>query len=160
MVDIMSEKLYRLLYPMRVVLIGCGNKEKPNAMAAAWCFPLSAQPVLFGVAVAKKRYSYGLIRENKEFTINLPGKGMEEITMYCGTESGREVNKFGRNDLSEEYGKLSAPMVKECYVSLECKLVEEIETGDHVTLVGEVVNVVKRREEKGLYYKNNEFIGL
>ena len=84
------KKLYKLLYPLRVVLIGSGNKEKPNVMSAAWCFPLSMDPPLFGISIAGSRYSYELIKENKEFTINIPGEGLENAITICGSETGRE----------------------------------------------------------------------
>ncbi len=152
------EKLYRFLYPMKAVLV-TSKGEKENIMTAAWCFPLSNQPPMFGVSVAKKRYSYETIREGKAFGINLADKGMEAMLVGAGRNSGRDMDKFAEFGIGKEYGKLGIPLVKESPASIECKLVQEMETGDHVLFVGEAVNVVKRREAKCLYQKQGlEFI--
>lgn len=153
------EKPYRLLYPMRVVLITSRRGEKENVMAAAWCFPLSAEPPLFGVSVTKGRHSYGMIKEGKAFGINLVGKEMEKEALGAGRISGRERDKFAELGIRKEYGKLGIPLLKDSYASIECRLVKEVELGDHVLFVGEAVNVVWRKEGKGLYHAGgDEFI--
>lgn len=146
---------------MRIVLVGSGNKEKPNIMAAAWCCPLSFDPPIFGVSIAKGRFSYELISKNKEFTINVPSEELKDVVKTCGTVSGRELNKFSKTGLTPEFGQLGAPMINECHASLECKVIEEKEVGDHIFFVGEVVNTIKRNEEsKGIYQKGSELIGF
>jgi flavin reductase (DIM6/NTAB) family NADH-FMN oxidoreductase RutF len=154
------EKPYRLLYPMKTVLI-TSKGEKENVMAASWCFPLSNQPPMFGVSVTEKRYSYETIREGKAFGINLADKGMESMVVGAGRSSGREMDKFAEFGIEKEYGELGIPLVKQSPASIECRLVQEIKTGDHVLFVGEAVNVVKRREAKCLYQKAGlEFIEI
>ena len=152
------EKLYLLLYPMKAVLVTSkGGKE--NIMTAAWCFPLSNQPPMFGVSVAKNRHSYETIREGKAFGINLADKGMEGMLVGAGRNSGRDMDKFAEFGMEKEYGKLGVPLVKQSPASIECRLVKEIETGDHVLFVGEAVNVIRRKEAKSLYQKQGlEFI--
>lgn len=150
------EKLYRLLYPMRVVLITSKYGEKENLMAAAWCFPISMDPPLFGVSVSRKRYSHELISKGKAFGINIIGKDMEKEALLAGGTSGKGKDKFAEFCIGKEYGKLGIPLLKDAPASIECKLVKEIELGDHVLFVGEAVNVVKRRESKGLYHMGED----
>lgn len=150
------EKIYRLLYPMRVVLITSKYKEKENVMAAAWCFPLSMDPPLFGVSVSRKRYSHELISKGKAFAINLIGKEMEKDALGAGSESGRDRDKFAELGIAKEYGKLGIPLLKDAYASIECRLVKEMDLGDHVLFVGEAVNVTKRSERKGLYHAGED----
>ncbi|HNT61146.1 MAG TPA: flavin reductase family protein, partial [Candidatus Bilamarchaeaceae archaeon] len=118
------EKPYQVLYPMRVVLITSKSGGKENVMAAAWCFPLSAEPPLFGVSVAKKRFSYGLIREGKAFGINIVGKEMEKGALGAGRGSGRGKDKFTELGMGKEYGKLGIPLLKDSQASIECRLVQ------------------------------------
>jgi len=120
------EKPYQVLYPMRVVLITSKSGGKENVMAAAWCFPLSAEPPLFGVSVAKKRFSYGLIREGKAFGINIVGKEMEKGALGAGRGSGRGKDKFTELGMGKEYGKLGIPLLKDSQASIECRLVPGI----------------------------------
>lgn len=155
------ENPYRLLYPMRVVLITSKYGDTENVMAAAWCFPISMEPPLFGVSISRKRYSYELISKGKAFGINLVDEGMEKEALGAGRNSGRERDKFAELGIAKEYGKLGIPLLKDSPASIECRLVKEMELGDHVLFVGEAVNVVKRREAKGLYHAGgNEFIGV
>lgn len=150
------ELLYRLLYPMRVVLITSKYGKKENVMTAAWCFPISMDPPLFGVSVSRKRFSHELISKGKAFGINLVDRQLAEAAMDAGSTSGKETDKFSELGIEKEYGKLEIPLLKASPVSIECKLTKEIELGDHVLFVGEAVNVIKRREAKGLYHKGGE----
>ena len=145
------EKLYRLLYPMKVVLITAKHEDKESIMPAAWCFPISADPPMFGVSVAKKRFTYSLVKGSEKFAINIPVPEMKEGIVKCGTTSGRDTDKFAETGWKKEEGKLGIPLVGECSASIECILDREIEIGDHFVLVGKVENVVKRKEAKGIY---------
>lgn len=150
------EKPYRVLYPVRVVLITSRYGKKENVMTAAWCFPISMDPPLFGVSVSRKRFSHGLISKGKAFGINLVDRGLAGAAMDAGSASGKEKDKFSEFSIEKEYGKLGIPLIKSSPLSVECRLTNEIELGDHVLFVGEAVNVIKRREAKGLYHKGGE----
>lgn len=148
------EKIYRALYPMRIVLITSRRGEEDNIMAAAWCFPLSRDPPLFGVSLTDSRHSYSMVKEGGCFGINLVAPDMEDAALLCGTESGLEVDKFAESGLTKEEGeKIDCALVGESPVSIECRLAEVVKTGDHYLVVGEAVNVKKRRDAKGLYQK-------
>lgn len=149
------EKLYKLIYPMRVCLITSRHGGNDNVMAASWVFPLSMDPPLFGVSVSTKRFSYELISNGKAFGINLPTTEMEKAVAICGSESGRAVDKFAKAGLEKEEGG-HVPLIKQCSASIECELVNEFRTGDHVLFVGKAVRIVKRFEAKGLYQAREE----
>ncbi|MFH0884479.1 MAG: flavin reductase family protein [Candidatus Micrarchaeota archaeon] len=153
------ERLYRMLYPMRVCLITSRSGVKDNVMSASWVFPLSMDPPLFGVSVSKKRHSHALIRDGKAFAINIPSEKMQDIVTLCGTRSGKDCDKFAEAKLVKEEG-LRVPLVKDCLASIECELVQEIETGDHVVFVGKAVKIVKRKDGKGLYQSADGFVSV
>ncbi|MBD3210775.1 flavin reductase family protein [Candidatus Micrarchaeota archaeon] len=144
------EKIHRLLYPMRVCLITSRLGDKENIMAASWTFPLSMDPPLFGVSVAEKRYSHDLIKKGNGFGINLPNPRLEEAVVICGTKSGRDTDKFAEAGFSRDEGK-RVPLIKECPVSIECELVDEIKTGNHTLFVGRAIDVRNRFQDRGLY---------
>lgn len=143
---------YKLLYPMRISLITARKGKNDNIMTAAWCFPLSIDPPLFGVSISPKRHTYSLLQGAKSFAINLTEPGMADAVLACGRNSGRDMDKFAKSGLTrEEAKKINCPLVKESPLSIECELVKSIETGDHTIFVGKAVNIVKRKEAKGLY---------
>ncbi|MFB0505024.1 MAG: flavin reductase family protein [Candidatus Bathyarchaeia archaeon] len=108
--------------------IGCllvsGNIEKANVMTIGWGLAgrFWGRP-FFLVAVRPSRYTHRFIEETKDFTVNVPRKGMEEIVSYCGSVSGREHNKFEEKRLTLTPGrKVSAPSIPECVIHYECKV--------------------------------------
>lgn len=145
------EKPYRLLYPMGVVLVSSSYKGKDNVMTACWCFPLSFDPILFGVSIGKERFSFGLVEKSREFVINVPGEGMLKAALICGENSGRDEDKFALAELTKEGSeKVKAPSIAESLTSIECKVTNSIEAGDHVLFIGEPVNIKERKKGKRL----------
>jgi flavin reductase (DIM6/NTAB) family NADH-FMN oxidoreductase RutF len=140
---------------MRVVLISTEYKGKANIMAAAWCFPLSADPPLFGVAISKKRHTYEMIKKAGSFSINTVAEDMKQGMFICGTKSGKDIDKFKETGWTKENGK-TALSIKEAPLSIECKLENEFETGDHIVFVGKVMNVIKRRQVKTIYHRGGD----
>lgn len=149
------EKLYHLLYPMRVLLISSSHKGKDNIMAAAWCFPLSFDPPMFGVAISKKRFSYSLIHDSKAYAINTVAAEMKDGMKICGSKTGKDMDKFAVAGWKKEKGKKTV-LIADAPVSIECEVVDEYTAGDHIIFVGKAINVVKRSEVKGLYHRGGE----
>lgn len=127
-----------LLYPMPAVLVGADVNKKPNFMTAAWCGIASYKPPAVSVAIRKDRYTLEGIRENKTFSLNVPSSDMVKKTDFCGIYSGKNEDKSGIFETF--YGMLkTAPLVRECPVNLECKLIDELDLGSHILVVGEIV---------------------
>jgi flavin reductase (DIM6/NTAB) family NADH-FMN oxidoreductase RutF len=100
----------------------------------------SGKPTLVGVGIAPSRHSYELIRQSGEYVVNAADNNLMEAVRICGEKSGREVDKFKLAKLTPEKGiKVNAPLIKESPVSIECKVVKEVEVGDHVWFIGEVL---------------------
>lgn len=122
-----------------VVLCSVGG-EKDNIITLALCHVFSFKPPLVGIGVAPKRFSYGLLKKSKDFAVNIPTRDQLEAVKVCGSKSGRRVDKFQASSLTKEKAsRISSPLIAECPVSLECSKVQEVETGDHVWFIGEVV---------------------
>jgi len=87
------------------------------------------------------------IKENQTFSVCLPSEDMVEVTDYCGIVSGKKNDKSGIFDLF--YGELkTAPMIEDCPLNMECKLVEIVESGLNEIFIGEIVGTYT--EEKFL----------
>ena len=67
-----KEKNFNLygLYPTIPCIVLVKLSDKINGISIAWHTLLSASPPLYGICVSPKRYSYEMIKEAKEFTIN------------------------------------------------------------------------------------------
>lgn len=140
--DVPSARAYRLIYPRPVILVSCIDPEtkKSNIITVAWATPLSINPLLVGILVVPKRYSHELISRAKEFVINIPTMEILDKAIKCGKVSGRMHDKFKELGLTPTPGKvISTPVIEECVAHIECKLVNQITTGDHTLFVGEAV---------------------
>ncbi len=132
-----------MVYPLPAVLVSCGSSEDDyNMMTASWTGTICSDPAMCYVSIRKERHSYDIIKKNMEFVINLTTEDLAYATDWCGVKSGREVNKFKEMKLTPVKGeKISAPIIAESPVNIECKVTQIIPLGTHDMFMAEVVNV-------------------
>ncbi len=130
---------YFYSYPF--VLVTCADEEgKPNIIAIAAVSSCSQRPPTIGIAVHLERYSHGLIAARGEFGVNVPRAADLEKADLCGCVSGRERDKFEAAGFTAIPGEaISVPLIAECPVNLECRLVHTAHLGSHDWFIGEVV---------------------
>ena len=126
-----------IIYPIPIILAGANVTGKPNYETLGDCGLMGISPPLVFISSGKDHYTNIGILENNTYSINFPTTDMLAITDYCGIVSGREVDK---SQLFETfYGELeTAPMIAECPVNLECKVVKEFSIQHRQVFVGEV----------------------
>ncbi|MDO4766479.1 MAG: flavin reductase family protein [Eubacteriales bacterium] len=136
-------KAGNMLYPVPAVMVACQRAgEKPNIITIAWAGTVCSNPPMLSISIRPERYSYDIIKETGEFTVNLVTPDLTEATDYCGVRSGRQVDKFRQMKLTAIASqKILAPGIQESPVILECKLRQIVELGSHDMFVAEVVNV-------------------
>jgi flavin reductase (DIM6/NTAB) family NADH-FMN oxidoreductase RutF len=127
-----------LLYPMPAVLVGAKVDEKSNFMTAAWCGIAAYRPPALSVALRKERYTLKGIKEHGTFSINVPSADMAKKVDFCGIYSGKKKDK---SQIFETFhGVLqTAPLIEECPVNLECKVIHSLDLGSHTLVVVEIV---------------------
>ena len=142
-------------YPLPAVMVSCGTIEKSNIITVAWTGILNTNPAMVYISVRPTRYSYNLIKESKEFVINLTNRQLAYATDWCGVRSGEKYDKFKEMKLHKEKAKfVSAPLIKESPVSIECKVKDIIKFGSHDMFVAEVLSIdadEKYIDEKGAF---------
>ena len=143
------------LYPLPSVMVSCGTMEKSNILTVAWTGIINTNPAMVYISVRPTRYSYNIIKESKEFVINLTTKRLARATDWCGVKTGAKVDKFKEMHLTKEKAKfVKCPMIKESPVSVECKVKEIKELGSHHMFIAEVmaINADKQYiDEKGAF---------
>lgn len=144
-----------------VVLASVEHKGIRNIITLGMIHVFSFKPPLLGIGIAPSRYSYRLIKESGEFVVGIPGKEIIEAVKYCGTRSGRDVDKFKETKLTPFEGKsVKAPLIRECPVNFECTVVKDLDAGDHTWFIGEVKEVhidENYNKEKSLIYWDMEY---
>jgi len=132
----------RPVYPSPAALItSVGADGRPNIVTLGECFNVSIRrPVIVGIAIRTATYSHGLIRARGEFTVNLPTADLLEKVDGIGMVSGRDCEKFERFGFTPlPADEVAPPLIAECPVNLECRVLSEQEVGDHNLFLGEVL---------------------
>lgn len=166
-----------LLGPIPAVMVSCGDMENSNIITVAWCGITNTIPPKTYVSIRPSRYSYNIIKEKKEFVINLTPSALAKKADWCGIYTGKRVDKFKECGFTKEKAsKVGAPLISECPISIECKVTDIIPLGSHDMFLADIVavNVEKSLLEgdklcinrahlcafaHGEYYKLGERIG-
>lgn len=139
--------------PLPPALVSCGSCDKPNVLTVAWTGVLCTRPPVTYISLRPERFSYGLIKESGEFVINLPPAPIVRAVDTCGVKSGRDTDKFALTGLTPVQAfSVSAPMIAECPVSIECRVREIVPLGSHDMFIADIVGVAAAKElldEKG-----------
>ena len=142
-------------YPLPAVMVSCGTMEKSNIITVAWTGILNTNPAMVYISIRPIRHSYNLIKESREFVINLTNKQLAYATDWCGVRSGEKFDKFKEMKLHKEKAHfVKAPLIKESPVSIECKVKDIIKLGSHDMFVAEVLSIdadEKYIDEKGAF---------
>jgi flavin reductase (DIM6/NTAB) family NADH-FMN oxidoreductase RutF len=125
------------LSPVAAVLVGANVGGRPNYLPMAWVGIVDYCSV--SLAMAKAHHTHAGVRENRTFSVNLPSLDLIADVDYCGSVSGRQVDKAGL--FESFYGELgTAPMIRQCPVNMECRLTRILDLFPaHDIFVGEIV---------------------
>lgn len=134
--------IYHLLHPKMAFFLTSINKNgKPNVMACAWATPVSEEPPIVIVCVSKESYTSELIKQTKEFVINIPIKKLLKALWICGKTSGRDTDKFKKAGLKYHRGKkVKSPVIEGCAGHIECKLWKTVDAGECYAFFGNVLS--------------------
>ena len=131
-----------LLAPVPPALVSCGTVENPNVLTVAWTGIINTKPPMTYISVRPERFSYPIIKSSREFVINLAASSMCRQTDFCGVKSGRDTDKFQKCGFhAVKAVKVSAPLIEECPVSLECRVTDIKPLGSHDMFIAEIVGV-------------------
>jgi flavin reductase (DIM6/NTAB) family NADH-FMN oxidoreductase RutF len=139
----------RISNPNQIVLVTSRYKDKDNVMAVTWWTKVSFEPNLYLICIDKRRYSHKLIDKGKSFVINFMPFELKEKILFCGKNSGRDIDKFKEAGLEKsEAEKINCPVIKECLSYVECKVIKKISAGDHTIFLGKVLNAKFKKKGK------------
>ena len=141
----MSKRVWKpgtFIYPIPAVLVTSGDMNNSNILTVAWTGVINTNPATVYISVRPERYSYNLIKQNKEFAINLTTEKLAYATDWCGVRSGSKYDKFKEMNLTKEKANfIKVPLIKESPVSIECKVIKEQNFGSHTMFTAEVLSI-------------------
>lgn len=104
------------------MLITAGSTKSFNTMTAAWggIGFLWKKPVVF-CFIRPTRYTYGFTEKNEYFTLSFFQEEHRDILNYCGTKSGRDVDKVKETGLLPRETSSGNIYFEQARLVLECK---------------------------------------
>lgn len=109
------------------LLVATSEDGRPNAMTIGWgtIGSVWARPV-FVVLVRPSRYTYSLMEQSADFTVNVLPTEMAEALAFCGEASGRRHDKFAERGLvAVASRKVKAPVIEQAVIQYECRTIQK-----------------------------------
>jgi flavin reductase (DIM6/NTAB) family NADH-FMN oxidoreductase RutF len=107
------------------LILVTGDKGNPMTIGWATFGVVWGKPIL-NVLVRPSRYSYDLIEDNGDFTVNVLGENISEVMTICGTRSGRDTNKIAECNLHlKKSAGVTVPFLDEAEIHFECRTVHK-----------------------------------
>lgn len=133
------------------------NNEQLTAFTASFLSQNSFEPPLISVSIKKGRGSYDLINEAGAFVVNIMSKDMMKAVGFFARPRAEGESELG--DYSYEEKTLGIPVLTDSLAYLECKVYSAMEAGDHIILLGEVLNgeLLKPDAESAVHIRKNGF---
>ena len=96
-----------------------------NTMTIGWAtFGVVWRKPMMMVAVRSSRHTFGIIEAAKDFTVTIPSGDMQKEIAYCGSKSGRNVDKFKMCNLeTDDSRQVASPIIKTAGRHYECKII-------------------------------------
>lgn len=131
------------IYPLPAVIVTCGDQPSNwNMLTVAWTGTICSDPAMCYISVRPERFSYPLLVNNMEFTINLTTTSMASVTDWIGVRSGRDYDKWKETGLHPIPGeKVASPTLEESPLSIECRVKNIMRLGTHDMFIADVLNV-------------------
>ena len=132
-----------MLYPLPAVLVSVADaKGNDNLVTVAWTGTVCTNPPMVYISLRPSRYSWQMVKETGEFVINLTTERLARATDWCGVKSGRDVDKWKETGLTRGTpSAVSAPVVEESPVNIECRVTQVLELGSHHMFLADVAAV-------------------
>lgn len=124
--DFPVSDIRRFLEPGPIILVSSFYKGERNIMTMGWHTVLEFSPSLVGCMLWSGNHSHEMVRRSRECVINVPEVHLAPVVAKIGNCSGASVDKFEKFKLTAVEGdEVRAPLIAECYASLECRIVDD-----------------------------------
>lgn len=142
-------QVYRLLEPGPVVLVTSVRGGRANVMTMSWHMMLDFEPPTVACVISNRDFTFDILRETRECVINIPTVELAKKVVACGNTSGRVLDKFKKFHLTPlPASRVAAPLISECYASLECKVIDESMVHKYCLFILEVMKAWIDRSKK------------
>ncbi|RMF24078.1 MAG: flavin reductase [Cyanobacteria bacterium J083] len=135
--------------PHGIYICGVKDGEEMNGFTVSWVMQSSFKPPLIVNCVNKTSVSHAMIKNSGVFALSFLAEGQKDIAAQFFKPKRVVGNKFA--DIDSYLGEATGcPIVKDSLGYVECRVVEQVDPGDHTIYVGEVIAAGVHRQGKPL----------
>jgi len=136
------------LSPVFIVIKDDTKTSGVNVITVSYISVLSENPPIIGIAIRPKRYSSKLLFSEMEFTLNIPTIKQLADLDYCGSVSGRIIDKINQRKITlSPAEQIKTPIIKDCPINLECQVIRTLGPDDfdssHYFFIAKVVHATR-----------------
>jgi flavin reductase (DIM6/NTAB) family NADH-FMN oxidoreductase RutF len=141
-----AKKTALRMIPYGIYVMTAENDGEVAAATVNWVTQTAFSPPLVVVGVKTDSGAYCISKAAGHFALNMLGKGQQGLAFSFFKPATRDGNTVSGEPF--HVGATGAPILDNAIASVECKIVQIVEQGDHHIFVGEVVdaNVAKQPE--------------
>ena len=158
-----GEKGFSEFYPGSIAMISAVDSEGRADICTVGVWTLvNGKPPMYGIPLCNKdidrrffkRYTLTCIEQTKEFVINIPDLNLKKAWGKCASVTMRKdpsMDKFQLSGISRGLPEsVKVPLITECPINIECKVVESISFPCHDWVVGEAVAIHRVFKDKDI----------
>ena len=142
-------------FPHGVVVLTVDSEGERLGLTVASLVSLSIEPPLVGVAVSRQAAMHELLRRAGGFALSLLAEGQDQLARHFA----RGVPPIAMWEGIEIHGD-GAPLLDGALGWIECRLADEVATGDHTLFVGEVLSAEPGTNAAPLVHVGQEYRSL
>src|SRR5574344_66380 len=146
------KKAFTLIEPGPVIMLTTYDGFKRNIMTLSWSMVMDFTPQ-FAILTGPWNYSYKALVQTKECVIAVPAVDLSKKTVQIGSCSGNDTDKFKKIKLTPlEAENVKAPLIKECFANIECRITDHIKKHNIFVLNGIAAWIDDKRREKRMFH--------
>lgn len=139
-------------FPSGVTIVTTKDADgRFHGMTVSAFASVSLEPPMILVCIEKTTGSHDAFRESEFFVVNFLAEGQEELSNLFAS---RRADKF--DAARYRFGIGEVPVLEDAFVTLECRLANAYEGGDHTIFVG-LIEKSEVRDENPLVYWHGEY---
>lgn len=141
-----------------VAMLTGASGDRENVMACEWAMMISTSPMRFVIAVGPHCATHELIEQSGEFGLSFCSDEQARLSHVSGSYSMHDVDKWELADFAKYPAKkIRAPMIADCTLNVECRVVATHPFGDHTVFIGEAVWAKYDPDKQPLIYHDGKY---
>ena len=145
------------LHPAAVNIIATGKTPHRTGMTVSAFMSLGVEPPTVVCAINRNAFSYAHMADNQVFSVNtLAVEHIALAKLFAG-----QAQVFGDERFDEQqWGSFDSgsPCLRDAVMSLECRLIRQVQESTHCLMVGEVISGRCNEDALPLLYRDGQWV--